>query len=119
MARGGGRRRADRRSGGAALTLTLPLTNPNPDPNRDPDPSPTHNPNPKHKPNPYPDPDPNSNQVAELLAGLASSARGVTPRHLSVGPTRNKGNAQRSLALSWLKAQGADGVVYNLDDDNE
>ena len=43
----------------------------------------------------------------------------MTAHHLAVGPTRNKGNAQRSLALSWLKAQAAEGIVYNVDDDNE
>ena len=61
--------------------------------------------------------------VASLLGELSASAPGVTHQHMAVGPTRSKGNAQRSLALSWLRehleASGEGGVAYNLDDDNE
>ena len=59
-------------------------------------------------------------EVGELLVSLSSStSNAISHHHLAVGPTRSKGHAQRSLALQWLKAQRMDGVVYNLDDDNE
>ena len=57
--------------------------------------------------------------VASLLAELVASSKRLAHHHIAVGPTRSKGHKQRSLALRWLQAEGIDGVIYNLDDDNE
>jgi hypothetical protein len=38
--------------------------------------------------------------------------------HLAHGPTRRGGNAQRNVALKYIRDQGLEGVAYNLDDDN-
>ena len=57
--------------------------------------------------------------AASLLAELSASVGGLSHHHLAIGPTRSKGHAQRSLALRWLRSQRAEGVVFNLDDDNE
>lgn len=38
--------------------------------------------------------------------------------YLQVGPTRDKGNIQRNLALEYIRDHRLDGIVYSLDDDN-
>lgn len=54
-----------------------------------------------------------SARVAALLARC-----GVRYEHLAYGPTRRGGNAQRNLALKFIRDRSLEGVVYNLDDDN-
>ena len=44
---------------------------------------------------------------------------GIPNEHLAVGPTRRKGHEQRNLAYRLIRAKQLDGVVYNMDDDNE
>jgi beta-1,3-glucuronyltransferase len=39
--------------------------------------------------------------------------------HLNFGPTRDKGNEQRNLALQYIHGVGLKGIVYNADDDNK
>lgn len=38
--------------------------------------------------------------------------------HLHIGPTRDKGHAQRNLALEYIYDNNLDGLIYNADDDN-
>ena len=38
--------------------------------------------------------------------------------HLAYGPTRRGGNAQRNVALKYIRDRGLTGIVFNLDDDN-
>lgn len=56
-----------------------------------------------------------SAHVAALLASLPPAIR---VHHLAFGPTRRGGNAQRNVALKFIRNSGLPGVVYNLDDDN-
>ena len=51
-----------------------------------------------------------------VAALLASS--GLDTRHIAVGPTHRKGNAQRNAAYELIRDQGLRGIVYNMDDDN-
>lgn len=51
--------------------------------------------------------------VASLLA-----QSGVSHTYLAVGPTRAWGNAQRDLALRYIRDHNMKGVVYLADDDN-
>jgi hypothetical protein len=44
--------------------------------------------------------------------------RGLNAVHLSWGPTRDKGHAQRNFALEYIREQRLEGIVYSLDDDN-
>ncbi len=39
--------------------------------------------------------------------------------HLYCGPTRDKGHAQRNMALEYIKDNNFDGTIYNADDDNK
>jgi hypothetical protein len=39
--------------------------------------------------------------------------------YLSCGPTKDKGHAQRNLALEYIKSHNLRGIIYNLDDDNK
>lgn len=50
-------------------------------------------------------------EVSILTAGL-------NVIYLNVGPTKDKGNVQRNLALETIRDRRIDGVVYNMDDDN-
>ena len=52
--------------------------------------------------------------IADMLAKRAT----VAHVHLAHGPTRKGGNAQRNVALKYIRDQRLEGVVYNLDDDN-
>lgn len=38
--------------------------------------------------------------------------------YLHIGPTRDKGHAQRNLALEYIYDNKLDGLIYNADDDN-
>jgi LDH2 family malate/lactate/ureidoglycolate dehydrogenase len=49
---------------------------------------------------------------------LDVQASGIPHYYDFVGPTRDKGNVQRSKALEYIKAHHMEGVVYNMDDDN-
>ena len=49
--------------------------------------------------------------VATVTAGLSVILG-------AVGPTRDKGNAQRNLAFEIIRDRRIEGVVYNMDDDN-
>ena len=50
----------------------------------------------------------------ELASFLPSYAH-----HLCFGPTKDKGNEQRNLALHYIHDKGLEGIVYNADDDNK
>lgn len=39
--------------------------------------------------------------------------------HLYCGPTRDKGHAQRNMALEYINDNKLDGIIYNADDDNK
>lgn len=39
--------------------------------------------------------------------------------HLYCGPTRDKGHAQRNMALEYIHDNNLDGIIYNADDDNK
>ena len=54
-----------------------------------------------------------SPDVSQLL-----SESGVPHVHLAFGPTRSGGNAQRNVALKYIRDRRLSGVVYNMDDDN-
>ena len=56
--------------------------------------------------------------VATLLQRVARE-RGVRVTHFAEGPSRAKGHVQRNLAYALIRDQQLDGVVYNMDDDNE
>jgi hypothetical protein len=53
-----------------------------------------------------------------LDAELRTVVEGWNATYLHIGPTRDKGNAQRNLAFERIRDQRIDGVVYSLDDDN-
>ena len=38
--------------------------------------------------------------------------------HLATGPTYQKGNQQRAVALDFIRERGLQGIVYNMDEDN-
>jgi beta-1,3-glucuronyltransferase P len=46
------------------------------------------------------------------------TASGIDFEYLHIGPTRAWGNAQRDLALRYIRDRRLDGVVYFADDDN-
>ena len=54
----------------------------------------------------------------EQDADLARLLRGLNVIYRCIGPTRDKGNVQRNLALEIIRDMRLDGIVYNLDDDN-
>ncbi len=54
-----------------------------------------------------------SPEVARLLA-----RSGISHECLATGPTRRWGNAQRDLALRYIRDKGLQGIVYLADDDN-
>jgi len=54
-------------------------------------------------------------ELGRLLDSYRSSMDVV---YLATGPTRDKGNQQRALALQYIVAHKLEGVVYNADDDN-
>lgn len=39
--------------------------------------------------------------------------------YLAYGPTKDNGNAQRNIALEYIKLNRIKGIIYNLDDDNK
>ena len=49
---------------------------------------------------------------------LAALLEGWGAIYLNIGPTRDKGNVQRNLALEYIRDHRLDGIVYSLDDDN-
>ena len=57
----------------------------------------------------HPDP-----AVFGLLAGNGK----LNTKHLWYGPTKAWGNAQKNVALQWIRENVHDGVVYIADDDN-
>ena len=60
-----------------------------------------------------------SSDVASLLAAATqASSGGLNVVHLAHGPTRQGGNAQRNVALKYIRERRLEGVVYNMDDDN-
>ena len=54
--------------------------------------------------------------VAQMLSPL--NRTGFTVIHIAHGPTRRGGNAQRNVALTYVRDARLPGVVYNFDDDN-
>ena len=58
-----------------------------------------------------------STSVARTVLA-AAEARGIRIVHLAHGPTRAGGNAQRNVALKYIRRRRMVGVVYNMDDDN-
>ena len=59
-----------------------------------------------------------SNRTASTVAALLARS-GVPYIHASVGPTASGGNAQRNRAYELIREARMEGVVYNMDDDNE
>jgi hypothetical protein len=57
------------------------------------------------------DGDRTDDEVAALLDGYNAT-------YLNIGPTKDKGNVQRNLALEYIRDHKLEGVVYNMDDDN-
>eukprot|EP00413_Alexandrium_margalefii_P026276 CAMPEP_0204575182 /NCGR_PEP_ID=MMETSP0661-20131031/41026_1 /ASSEMBLY_ACC=CAM_ASM_000606 /TAXON_ID=109239 /ORGANISM="Alexandrium margalefi, Strain AMGDE01CS-322" /LENGTH=736 /DNA_ID=CAMNT_0051583775 /DNA_START=116 /DNA_END=2326 /DNA_ORIENTATION=- len=57
------------------------------------------------------------NETNTDVANLLSSTS-LDYTYLNIGPTHDKGNVQRNLALEHIRRQGWKGVVYNSDDDN-
>jgi hypothetical protein len=57
--------------------------------------------------------------TSPLVANLLSSREPPIPFvHLAYGPTRKGGNAQRNVALKYIRDKKLEGIVYNMDDDN-
>jgi hypothetical protein len=56
------------------------------------------------------DNDQKDNELVKFLPNFAT--------YLYIGPTRNKGHAQRNLALEYIYDNKFDGLIYNADDDN-
>jgi hypothetical protein len=54
----------------------------------------------------------------EIDGDVAILVAGLNTIYLSIGPTRDKGNAQRNLAFEEIRDRRLEGVVYNMDDDN-
>ena len=49
---------------------------------------------------------------------VRAATAGFNAIHLTCGPTRDKGHAQRNFAMEYIRAHRLEGVVYNMDDDN-
>jgi len=45
-------------------------------------------------------------------------SKGINYNYLAIGPTHDKGNVQRNLALEWIRDQEWEGIVYLGDADN-
>jgi len=54
-----------------------------------------------------------SREINELLC-----ASGIKYKYLAVGPTKDKGNAQKNLAINYIRENKLKGIVYIADDDN-
>ena len=57
--------------------------------------------------------------VTTPAVGSFLRGTGAAYAHLAKGPSRAKGHVQRNLAYAYIRDQRLDGVVYNVDDDNE
>lgn len=57
------------------------------------------------------DNDTSSQELADFLPNYAI--------HLFCGPTRDKGHAQRNMAMEYILDHNLDGIIYNADDDNK
>jgi hypothetical protein len=59
-----------------------------------------------------------TNATTPAVAALLARS-GVPYVHFALGPSRAKGHVQRGRAYEIIRDQKLEGVVYNLDDDNE
>ena len=55
-----------------------------------------------------------SGRINEMLY-----ASGIVYKYLAVGPTNDKGNTQKNLAIDYIRENRLSGVVYIADDDND